>query len=132
MTTKGAVNRNKLKDVTDEEVESAIKKPFDLNKAHKRVVTQDSVVIIQNGQVYEEGSGNRIGTTAQTLSPSKGVLIVPETGATFPDTPIGKIRMEKYKERNGIGTKPKDPSKVVVKEASLEERKEQMQDLKAK
>lgn len=132
MTTRGAVSKNALKDATKEEVEEAFKHPYDLKKPHKRVVTSESVVIIQNGQVYEEGSGKHLGPTTSILEPSKGVLIVPETGATFPDTPVGKARMEKYKERNGIGGKPKDNAKIVVKEATIDERKEQMQDLKAK
>lgn len=130
MTSKD-VRRN-IVDATDEEVAAAIKKPFDLSKPHKRVVTSESVVIIQNGQVYEEGSGKLLGSTQTMLEPSKGVLMVKETGATFPDTPIGNLRMEKYKERNGIGQKAKDPSKVVVKESTLEERKADIKQVRTK
>lgn len=131
MMTLDALKGRSPKDATDEDVIEALKKPFNLNKPHKRVVTQDKVIIIQNGMVYEEGSGNKLGTTEQMLQPSNGILMVPETGATFPDTAIGRIRMEKYKERNNIGQKPKDPSKVEVKESTLEERQAEIKTVKS-
>lgn len=134
MTTLADVRGRKLKDQpTDEELAKALKMPYDLTRPHKRIVGAEVTLIIQDGIVYAYGSGDKLGTTSSVLQPSKGVLMVKETGATFPDNPAGRYRMEKYMERNGLTKKEKgDGSKVELKESSIEERKAAVKEAKGK
>lgn len=95
----GKVNepkQKKLEDMTPEERIQAML-PYNLNNPHKRIITNDGHLIVQDGKVYKYGSGECLGDTS-VLIPASNVIICKKCGATFPKTPIGQMKLEQHKD----------------------------------
>lgn len=96
---------------------------YNLRKPYKMVVSKEGALIIQNGMVYERGSGRCLGKVSDKLKvENQEVVYCKFSGATFPNTEAGKLALKEYQERKGYLDKEAD-GKRQDKESSLEERK---------
>lgn len=106
--------------------------PYNLRKPYKMVVGQVGTLIIQNGMVYEAGSGQCLGKVSDKLAAdNKNILYCKFSGATFPNTTDGKIALQAYQSRKGYIDKPSDGTKE-DKESTLEERKAEIAEKREK
>ena len=105
---------------------------YDLHKPYKMVVSQIGALVIQNGIVYEKGSGRALGPVADQLkSLNPDLLYCKFSGATFPNTADGKIALQKYQERKGYIDKPSDGTRH-DRESTIEERKAEVKENREK
>lgn len=99
---------------------------YNLRKPYKMVVSQQGTLVIQNGMVYQHGSGTVLGKVADLLkADNKDIVYCKFSGATFPNTDAGKLALKEYQDRKGYLDKPSDGTKH-DKESSLEERKHEI------
>lgn len=98
---------------------------YDLRKPYKMIVSQTGNLVIQNGIVFEVGSGKSLGPVSNMLkAENPNILYCKQTGATFPNTEAGKIALEEYQERKGLVQK--ESSGTQVKASTIEERKQEV------
>ena len=108
-------------------------KQYDMKKPHKMVISRQGNLIIQNGIVYEYGSGRALGPVRDIVKVgSPGIIACPYSGATFPDTPDGKIALQEYQDRMKLLPKKHVPGDVELQEIPLAERKEKVMERREK
>lgn len=106
--------------------------PYNLNKPYKMVVSATGTLVIQNGIVYEAGSGKVLGPVNTMLkAENPSIVYCKFSGATFPNTAAGKIALQEYQERKGLLNKESDGTKP-VKESSLAERQDEIKNRRDK
>lgn len=95
---------------------------YDVRKAYKMIVSKQGTLIVQNGVVYEHGSGRALGPVADMLEGSnKELIYCKKSGATFPNTPDGKIAFQAYQDRKGFTNKPSEGEEQPA--STIEQRK---------
>lgn len=98
---------------------------YDLKKPYKMIVSHTGNLVIQNGIVYEVGSGKALGPVSNMLkAENPNILYCKQTGATFPNTEAGKLALEEYQERKGLIQK--ESTGKEVKASTLDERKQEV------
>jgi len=106
---------------------------YNLRKPYKMVVSQTGTLIIQNGMVYQMGSGAVLGKVVDMLKTSNpDVIYCKFSGATFPNTVHGKEQMQEYQERKGYinresdGTRADKPSTLEERQAEVKSKRDKI------